>query len=335
LLSGLVALSASLVLAVWWIMPFGDARGPTGLGMLGGLLGLPLGLAVVLGAVRMRSLRAYELAVTSSILAMLPLTLGWFIGLPLGIWAFLVLRKPEVKEAFAARALQPAEPFRWGRWFPTATGWAVFLCVLGVASCFLPWYWYSTTEHLPGGGQVTADFSLYSLNCWPGRTILVFFVAPVVLLVLGCLLPAIRVGSLDRVLLSAFGALAGIAGLFLVLATSLLLWLTWGTADNDLFLAALTALAVGLPLLAAPWAHKLPWRAVLLLLCGWGILPLAGLWSPVALHDRATQHNPQPWQESFGPGPGLAVVLALGLIVVGCWQIKTAWSTKRAAKPSP
>jgi hypothetical protein len=50
---------------------------------------------------KMKRLESHGLAVTASILAMLPCTSPCcIIGLPLGIWALVVLSKPEVKSAF-------------------------------------------------------------------------------------------------------------------------------------------------------------------------------------------------------------------------------------------
>ncbi|MCX5677435.1 MAG: protein kinase, partial [Planctomycetota bacterium] len=60
------------------------------------------GILVVLGAVKMLRLKSYGLAVAGSILAMLPCTLGFPVGLVMGIWALVVLRRPEVQRAFAA-----------------------------------------------------------------------------------------------------------------------------------------------------------------------------------------------------------------------------------------
>jgi len=60
------------------------------------------GILVVLGAVKMLRLKSYGLAVAGSILAMLPCTLGFPVGLVMGIWALVVLRRPEVQRTFAA-----------------------------------------------------------------------------------------------------------------------------------------------------------------------------------------------------------------------------------------
>lgn len=60
-----------------------------------------LGL-VLWGSIRMLSLRSYELAVTASILAMIPCATSCccILGLPFGIWALVVLTKSEVKSHF-------------------------------------------------------------------------------------------------------------------------------------------------------------------------------------------------------------------------------------------
>jgi hypothetical protein len=46
-------------------------------------------------------LKSYGLAMTSSILAMIPCHVCCMVGLPIGIWALIVLLKPEVKSAFS------------------------------------------------------------------------------------------------------------------------------------------------------------------------------------------------------------------------------------------
>jgi hypothetical protein len=64
-------------------------------------------------AVMMRRLRWYPLAATSAILAMIPWSAGWLIGLVFGIWTCNILGRPEVVEAFypgRARAAQASTP---------------------------------------------------------------------------------------------------------------------------------------------------------------------------------------------------------------------------------
>lgn len=55
---------------------------------------------VVSGAWNLMRLRSYRLAVAGSLLAMLPFSPGAVIGLPMGIWALLVMSRTRVKAAF-------------------------------------------------------------------------------------------------------------------------------------------------------------------------------------------------------------------------------------------
>jgi hypothetical protein len=53
------------------------------------------------GAVKMAKLESYGWVITAIILAMLPFSYHWLIGLPVGIWAAVIMSRPEVKAAFA------------------------------------------------------------------------------------------------------------------------------------------------------------------------------------------------------------------------------------------
>jgi hypothetical protein len=56
---------------------------------------------ILVGALKMRRLENYNLAMAASVIAMIPcLSPCCLIGLPIGIWAVVVLSKPEVKSAF-------------------------------------------------------------------------------------------------------------------------------------------------------------------------------------------------------------------------------------------
>ena len=56
---------------------------------------------ILLGGIKMRKLESYGLAMTASIIALFPCTSPCcLLGLPIGIWAVVVLSKPEVKSAF-------------------------------------------------------------------------------------------------------------------------------------------------------------------------------------------------------------------------------------------
>ena len=65
------------------------------------LPGLIINGLTFLGALKMRSLQSYGLAMTGAIAALVPCCGPCIcIGIPLGIWALVVLRKPEVRAAF-------------------------------------------------------------------------------------------------------------------------------------------------------------------------------------------------------------------------------------------
>jgi hypothetical protein len=70
-----------------------------GLILVGSLI-VPVSAVIMTGAVMMRQLRWYPLAATSAILAMVPWSLGWLIGLGSGIWTCIILGRPGVVEAF-------------------------------------------------------------------------------------------------------------------------------------------------------------------------------------------------------------------------------------------
>lgn len=74
-----------------------------GFGIVTGLFGLAIGALIIYGAWKMRNLEGYGLAMTASILAMVPcLSPCCLIGLPFGIWAVVVLSDASVKAAFRA-----------------------------------------------------------------------------------------------------------------------------------------------------------------------------------------------------------------------------------------
>ena len=62
---------------------------------------LLIGILMLFAGVKMRRLESYGLCMTASILAMIPcLSCCFLAGLPVGIWALVVLSKPEVKDFF-------------------------------------------------------------------------------------------------------------------------------------------------------------------------------------------------------------------------------------------
>lgn len=67
-------------------------------------VGLIMGAVVLFGALQMRNLGSYGLAMAAAIIAIIPCTSPCccLIGMPVGIWALTVLMRPEVKAAFGA-----------------------------------------------------------------------------------------------------------------------------------------------------------------------------------------------------------------------------------------
>lgn len=65
-----------------------------------GFVSVVLGGIILVGGIKMQSLRTYGLALTGSILSMLPCHGCCMIGLPIGIWSLVVLLQPDVKQAF-------------------------------------------------------------------------------------------------------------------------------------------------------------------------------------------------------------------------------------------
>ncbi len=71
-----------------------------GVGVATSALGLLIAVLVVIGGMKMKKLESYSLAMTVSIVCMLPCSLCCIAGIPIGIWSLVVLSKPEVKAAF-------------------------------------------------------------------------------------------------------------------------------------------------------------------------------------------------------------------------------------------
>jgi tRNA A-37 threonylcarbamoyl transferase component Bud32 len=66
--------------------------------------------AAIGSALQNAGLSSYRLVLTAVILAMLPLSIHFLIGLPVGLWALWVLTRPEVKAAFARNMRQGTGP---------------------------------------------------------------------------------------------------------------------------------------------------------------------------------------------------------------------------------
>lgn len=69
--------------------------------VVSGIVGLAISLFVLYGAIKMQKLVGYGFAMAAAILALIPcFSPCCLLGLPIGIWALVVLSKPEVKSQF-------------------------------------------------------------------------------------------------------------------------------------------------------------------------------------------------------------------------------------------
>ena len=74
-----------------------------GVGIVAGIIGIAVGIVILVAAGKMKKLEGYGLAVTASVLAMIPcVSPCCLVGLPIGIWSLVVLMNEDVKSAFTA-----------------------------------------------------------------------------------------------------------------------------------------------------------------------------------------------------------------------------------------
>ncbi len=113
LVVGILALLTHLAMGVLQLLGGGLSALGGGSSAMGGILGGVIGgvvyivLAllqgvVIFGGLKMKNLQSWGLAVAAAVIALLPCTNGWccLIGLPVGIWALVVLMNNDVKAAF-------------------------------------------------------------------------------------------------------------------------------------------------------------------------------------------------------------------------------------------
>jgi len=71
-------------------------------GVLLNIVGIGCSALVFYGGLQMQKLQAFNLAMAASVVAMIPcLSPCCCIGIPIGIWALIVLNKPDVRAAFS------------------------------------------------------------------------------------------------------------------------------------------------------------------------------------------------------------------------------------------
>ncbi len=68
------------------------------------LFSLTLGIIEVIGAARMRDFESYPIAPFAAVVAILPVTPGFLISLPFGVWALILLLRQDVRTAFAGES---------------------------------------------------------------------------------------------------------------------------------------------------------------------------------------------------------------------------------------
>jgi TPR repeat protein/tRNA A-37 threonylcarbamoyl transferase component Bud32 len=113
----------------------GAAVLPSAILLLVPLSALVLSTIIMIAGLKMKRLQAYGLAVLGSILAIL-VTPGNLVGLPIGIWALVVLSQRHVREAFgkghAVSALEAAPPANGGGWKVAAVIVGAVLLILAI-----------------------------------------------------------------------------------------------------------------------------------------------------------------------------------------------------------
>lgn len=84
-----------------WVPEFIQTmQGPVGLAA--NIFSVLVGAFIILGSIKMMKLQSRGLAVATAVVSMIPCLTGCccILGLPFGIWAMVVLNKPEVKSSF-------------------------------------------------------------------------------------------------------------------------------------------------------------------------------------------------------------------------------------------
>ncbi len=82
----------------------------TGILIPASLVVLALVAIEINGAVKLARCQGYGWVMLAIMLAMFPMPYHFFVGIPVGIWALRVLRRPQVREAFALNLVQAGRP---------------------------------------------------------------------------------------------------------------------------------------------------------------------------------------------------------------------------------
>jgi hypothetical protein len=341
LLAGVLSLVQSLLLiAVFYLM----GSGATWTLSVLTVVATGFGAVTVVAARKMRRLEAPELVLIGGILALVPLGPGWALGLPMGIWALLVLRKPQVQAAFAAPKPAPLASFRWRRLLPgTITTWALVSCLFGAALGGTPWATFTTLEKGGPGQMVRVTYLVFGVFAWPGLAATVLFLSLAGGLLLARPTWPVVVRRIAGVLFPFLRLLVGLAGLVLCLLMLLLLVSVGPLGGLDARAATLQAvsLTVGLGLMASLFLPREFLRPTVLLVTGLVLVALVGFWmieaDQIQHHKMFTLRLPDgndPWRWKTGRAertvfPFLALACAAGIGLLGGLQFWRAYTALR------
>jgi hypothetical protein len=78
-----------------------DVFANAALGIPSDIVGICLAVLILVGALKMKNLSNYGLAMTACIVSILPCHSCCCLGIPIGIWGLVMLNKPEVKQSFS------------------------------------------------------------------------------------------------------------------------------------------------------------------------------------------------------------------------------------------
>lgn len=85
-----------------FLMQMNEVMSAGPLGLIMNVVAVGIGGVILFGGIRMKGLRSYPLALTASILSLTPcLNSCCCIGIPIGVWALVVLLNSDVKQSFS------------------------------------------------------------------------------------------------------------------------------------------------------------------------------------------------------------------------------------------
>ena len=96
----LALMSFGVAMQVIAVVGFGERADDLPFTMVGYAVSGLIYTVMLVGAIRMRRLRSYSLAVTAGVLAVLPCSGCCIVSIPCGIWALVVLLDANVRAAF-------------------------------------------------------------------------------------------------------------------------------------------------------------------------------------------------------------------------------------------